>query len=137
MDNNNQILTKEQLEAYLGRPLTPTEGSNINIYLELAILRLKDLICVEDLPDDGTIPADEALLLARLFAVITEEQKSANQHGVSNKKVEDFSISYDVSADSPMSYFIKENYDTLMKYSQCQGKIMTGDIRRGECFRCI
>lgn len=129
------ILSQEELEVYLGRPLSTLEVDNIVAYEDLAVARIKDILCITELP----VPLDTELklLIARCFGVITEEQKAITNHGVSNKKVEDFSISYDLSAESPMTFFLKQNRGIILKYSQCQAKIRTGDVRRGECFGCI
>jgi hypothetical protein len=39
------MLTQEQLEALLGRPLTPNEIENLSLYLEIAQQQLEDMLC--------------------------------------------------------------------------------------------
>lgn len=39
------MLTQQQLEALLGRPLTSTEVSNLALYLDIATKRLSSLVC--------------------------------------------------------------------------------------------
>lgn len=38
-------MTKSELSAYLGRPLTPVEDTNFDLYLELAQTQLETLLC--------------------------------------------------------------------------------------------
>lgn len=130
----NQILTQEKLEAYLGRSLTAVELNNLDLYLNLAKLRLEDLLCITlTLP----LAADLGLLLARCFGVISQEQERASNSGVSSKKVEDFSLTYDTDAKAPMFEFVRLNSDLIDKYSACQGSIRSGKVRHGECLRCV
>lgn len=134
-EEQNQILSQEDLEAYLGRPLSTSEIENIDIYEALTAERVKDILCLTSLPDP--LPAELKLLFARCFGVIALEQTATENQGVSNKKVEDFSISYNLNSDSPMAFLLKQNKAIILKYSECQAKIRTGDVRHGECFRCI
>ena len=39
-------MTQAQLEALLGRPLTPVEVTNLDLYLEIAYQRLEELTCL-------------------------------------------------------------------------------------------
>lgn len=39
-------MTQEEISALLGRPLTPVEVTNFDLYLEIAEERLSDLLCV-------------------------------------------------------------------------------------------
>lgn len=134
-EEQNPILSQADLEAFLGRPLSTTESDNIELYLELAVERVKDILCFTSLPKP--LDAELKLLIARCFDVITQEQKTAGNQGITNKKVEDFSISYDLNSDSPMVFFLKQNRAIILKYSECQAKIRTGDVRHGNCVRCI
>ncbi len=45
-------MTQQELEALLGRPLTPTEVSNLDLYLEIAKESLEELLCVSLDVDD-------------------------------------------------------------------------------------
>lgn len=128
------IITQTDMAALLGRSLTTTESTNYDLYLKIAIARLEDLLCLTI-----TAPLDEVelqLLLARCFGTVASEQKATEGLGISNKKVEDFSISFDANADSPMVAFVKQNQATLAKYSECQAKIRTGKDAC-HCIRCI
>lgn len=119
------IISKKEVAALLGRSLTAVEKTNFSLYLQVAILRLDDLLCIK-LEKMAELPADLKLLLARCFATIVSEQVSSEAHGISTKKVEDFSISFDVDADSPMVAFVQQNSATIDKYGMCQGPIRSG-----------
>ena len=119
----------------LGRSLSMTEDSNYEMYLDIAVVRIKDLLCLSELPEQ--LPIDLELLIARCFGVISTEQVSDGEN-IREKRVEDFSISYDTnSQDTPMSKFVKLNASIIAKYSQCQGKITSGELRYGNCIHCI
>lgn len=47
-------MTQEELEALLGRPLTPTEVENLDLYLSIAEQRLDDLLCMTLTSDEAT-----------------------------------------------------------------------------------
>lgn len=129
------IISQDKMAKLLGRSLSTTETENYELYLDLAIARIKDLLCVTSLPSE--LPIDLELLVARCFGVMSVEQVSDGEN-VSNKKVEDFSISYDTnSKDTPMSKFVRQNVSIIAKYSECQGKIQSGDLRYGNCIHCI
>lgn len=133
--NEQPIISKEQMAKLLGRSLTTVEDTNYDLYLELATTRLKDLLCLTDLPDPLEI--DLQLLIARCFAVLVVEQNGSLEN-IESKKVEDFSITYDASSkETPMSKFINTNLATIAKYSQCQGKVLHGRLFYGDCFRFI
>lgn len=129
--SNDPIISQEDMAALLGRPLSDVEKQNYSLYLQIAILRLDDLLCIK-LEDMTDIPADLQLLIARCFATVIAEQAETASHGITNKKVEDFSISFDVDAKSPMVAFVAQNTATIDKYGQCQGPIRTG----GACLPC-
>jgi hypothetical protein len=40
-------MTQQELEALLGRPLTPIEVTNLGLYLEIALESLEDALCIE------------------------------------------------------------------------------------------
>lgn len=128
---SNQIISQDEMAALLGRSLSDTEQSNYALYLQIAVLRLDDLLCIK-LETMTDIPADLKLLTARCFATVTAEQSQTASHGITNKKVEDFSISFDADAASPMVAFVQQNSATIDKYGQCQGPIRSG----GACLPC-
>ncbi len=131
------LISKELMESLLGRPLKPQEVNNYVLYLNIAIVRLNDLLCtnIESLEE---IPVDLQLLIARAFGVVFAEQEATSSHGINKKQVEDFSISYESNVDSPMVAFVKQNEATINKYSKCVGAIRSGKVNN-ECqmFRCI
>lgn len=51
-------MTKEQLAKLLGRPLTPTEISNLDLYLDIAKESLEELLCIS-LGDDTSGDPEE------------------------------------------------------------------------------
>lgn len=128
------IIQKTDMAALLGRSLSSYEDTNYDTYLEIAIIRLEDLLCVT-LPNK--LPADLKLLLARCFSAISKEQSFSESHGISNKKVEDFSISFDASAGSPMELLVSQNSAIIAKYSECQARPRAGGACRHDCIRCI
>lgn len=134
-----QPITKTTMEALLGRSLTTIEDDNYATYLELATVRILDLLCLEELPTPLQI--DLQLLLARCFAIISTEQALENNgyKEVESKKVEDFSVTYskDGLEEAPMSKFVRVNMATIAKYSKCQSKILHGRICYGDRFRFI
>lgn len=132
----NPIISQEEMTGLLGRPLQSVEIQNYDLYLQIAVLKLEDLLCIK-LSNVQPIPADLKLVIARCFALNVEEQNEVGHHGINRKQVEDFSISYETDADSPMVNFVKLNSTTLDKYSQCQGEIRSGKVRCGDCFRCV
>jgi hypothetical protein len=54
-------MTQQELEALLGRPLTPIEVTNKGLYLEIAQESLEELLCISlDADDDSGDPEPEA-----------------------------------------------------------------------------
>lgn len=133
---NQPIISQETMAALLGRSLSTIEVNNYLLYLDIAILRLNDLLCIQ-IEGMENIPADLQLLLARCFTTVTMEQEATSNHGINRKQVEDFSISYFEDASSPMVDFVKQNGPTIDKYGQCQARIRSGKVINGDCFRCI
>lgn len=73
------------------------------------------------------MPIDLQLLIARLFAQGSTEQRSDNQ--VKSKKIEDFTVTY--KDGSTFDEFVAANQSTIDKYSLCNiGRISHGRIRR-------
>lgn len=130
------IISETELVALLGRPLSETESANLELYLQIAVLRLDDLLCIK-LEDMAELPADLELLIARCFATIVAEQTATASHGVERKQVEDFSITFDAEADSPMVAFVAQNSATIDKYGMCQGPIRSGVKICGGFCDCI
>lgn len=116
-------LTQSEIEAYLGRSLSTVEVTNLALYQQIATQRLLDLLCLDSMPDLAA-NNDLALAYSRLFALIGDENSTAL--GVKDKKVEDFSISYDTEGDSLFGQWLKMNRLTLEKYSQCKADIIHG-----------
>ncbi len=126
------IISKELMESLLGRSLKEQEVNNFDLYLEIAIMRLDDLLCIK-IEDLEEIPVDLQLLIARAFAVVYQEQEATTSHGINKKQIEDFSVSYEANMSSPMEAFAEQNAGTIAKYSKCQGKIISGDVNCGKC----
>lgn len=129
---NEPQISKEQMAALLGRPLSSLEENNYSLYLSIAILRLDDLLCIK-IEDMGELPADLQLLIAHCFATVRQEQEDSSRHGVNKKQVEDFSISYFEDPENPMVMFVKQNSATIEKYGQCQAPIRSGEVCCGHC----
>lgn len=124
MNNHQPVLSQDEVVALLGRPLSEVEIKNFNIYFEIADLKLKDLLCLSNLPNP--IPADLKMLLAKMFGSIKATQDFEKNNGIESKRVEDFSINYTADKKSPMSLVLSNESATLLKYSQCSSGIMHG-----------
>ena len=120
----NPIITQTTMAALLGRSLTTVESNNYDLYLKIAILRLEDLLC---LTITAPLAEDLQLLLARCFGVIASEQNATAGLGIDTKRVEDFSVSFNADAETPMAAFVSQNNSTIAKYSECQAHIKTGE----------
>ena len=129
------VISKETMAALLGRSLSTLEDTNYSLYLNLAILRLDDLLC-QKVEEMTTIPEDLQLLLARMFGCTVKEQSASSDSGVASKKVEDFSITYKDESESPMDSLLKLNVNLIAKYSACQAEIRSGEVAH-DCIRCI
>lgn len=116
------ILKQEQVATLLGRPLSKVETKNFNIYLEITETKLKDLLCLSEWPEE--IPADLRLLIARAFGTIVETQKFEN--GITNKKVEDVSVSFAENRQDPLTVVLTQEAATVAKYSKCSAGIRHG-----------
>ncbi|MBQ1676990.1 MAG: hypothetical protein II065_06115 [Bacteroidaceae bacterium] len=92
-------LTQSEASKLLGRSLTASEVNAFDEWEEIAESRLSDLLCVASLADLLTalglqvLPTELKLVLARFFGGISTE--NGVEIGVTSKKVEDFSITYD------------------------------------------
>lgn len=128
------IITKQQIEALLGRSLSTVENTNFDTYLKIAQARLEDLLCTTlTYPLEPTLQ----LLLARCFGVITQEQSQTANLGITSKKVEDFSVSYGDRDGSPMEAFVKQNTNELEQYSECQARIRQGKVCHDDSIRTL
>ena len=134
--SDKPIISQETMAALLGRPLSDLEIANYDLYLELAIERLDDLLCIK-LEDMDDLPVRLKLLIARAFNVMKQEQAASESHGIDKKQVEDFSISFQADASSPMTYFVEQNLSILNQNSKCQGSIRSGNVYSQDSFRCI
>lgn len=130
----NPIISKETMAGLLGRALEQVEVDNYDLYLDIAKARIEDLLC-DTLTSD--MPVDLQLLVARCFGILLTEQRAMGNYGVTTKKVEDFSISFDnENADnSPMVAFVRQNASILDKYGKCQSPFRSG--RTYDCIRYI
>lgn len=128
------IITKTQVEALLGRPLSTVEDTNFNLYLKIASERLEDLLC---LTLTSPLPEGLQLLLARCFATIGQEQSQTASNGIKHKKVEDFEITYDEGAVEPMADFVNQNENAIEQYSECQAQIRQGKVCHEDGFRLL
>ena len=135
MNEEQPIISKADMAKLLGRSLSAIEDANYQLYLDIAVARLQDLLCIKELPTELEI--DLQLLIARCFSVISVEHRTTLEN-IESKKVEDFSVTYSAdSKETPMSKFVNINLATIAKYSQCQGKVMSGELRYGYRFRYI
>lgn len=77
-----------------------------------------------------TLPVDLQLLLAKLFALNSQQQTTDDR--VRSKKIEDFTITYD--ATTTYDQFILSNADVINKYSICGiGEISHGRVSTIYC----
>lgn len=120
-------LTTTECEALIGRELDKNEVQNLDLFLNVATLRLNNLlgrdIAEISAPEDLTLVK---LLIARLVAVIPDEQAEAQARGVLAKSVEDFKIEYDKSANTPFAEYVRQNEDLLKKYAAATGEMRAG-----------
>lgn len=120
-------LTRTECEAFIGRELTEREAQNFDLFREVAELRLNNLLSRDvsemDAPEDLTLIR---LLVARMIAVISDEQAEAQARGIVAKSVEDFKIEYDKEANTPLAEYVRQNEDLLKKYTACTGEMRAG-----------
>lgn len=134
--DDKPIISQDTMAALIGRPLSTLEKENYTFYLDIALLRLEDLLCIK-FADLDNVPVDLQLLISRCFIAIQQEQTASMALGINKKQVEDFSISYESEVDAPMVAFVKQNASLLDKYSKCQAEMRSGRTCDAECFRCI
>lgn len=129
------IISPEETEVYLGRPLASAETDNFDALMEIAQTRLLGLLCLTEWPEE--VESGLKLLVAQMFGVVVKDLKSTTDSGVTSKKVEDFSVNYGSNPDSPEVIFEKTFAREIANYSKCAKGIRSGRIRSGDCFRCI
>lgn len=128
-------LNEDKVTALLGRSLSKIEEDNFELYYQIAVTRLEDLICrpltdvLEELAAED-LPIDLKLVLARLFGCLSAENSS--EYGVQSKKVEDFNISYNTDINKVYALTVQANSTTIMKYSKCCS-IRSGRTLREDC----
>lgn len=122
-------ITSNELQALIGRNLTDREFENFDTLLDVAERQIEGYLCakLEELfpstdNGDGVIPADLKYVIASFFNGISI--RNGYNPTVSNKKVEDFSVSYNGEANVEKS-LVEQNFSTLKNYSKC-GKIRPG-----------
>lgn len=124
-------INEAKVAALLSRPLTATEITNFDLYLDIAKLRLNYEVCfdITDLTQYGEgvteIPNDLALVWARFFGGISAEASQQKNGGVASKRVEDFQVAYRDGYD-PLSELINLNSTTIAKYSKCSSGVRHG-----------
>ena len=118
-------LTQSEASKLLGRSLTTTEAKSFDMWEQIAESRLSDLLCVASLADLLTalgvqaLPTELKLVLARFFGGISTE--NGVEIGVTSKKVEDFSITYDEKErNNVFGNIVTANGTAILKYSQCK-----------------
>ncbi len=121
------LLTTSECEALIGRELDKNEVQNFGLFLNVATLRLNNLlgrdIAEITAPEDLTLIE---LLTARMVAVISDEQAQAQTRGIVAKAVEDFKIEYDKAANTPFAEYVHQNEDLLKKYTAATGEMRAG-----------
>lgn len=128
-------LKQDDVKALLGRSLNNVEEENFQLYYQIAVTRLEDLLCrpLADILtelDVEELPVDLKLVLARLFGSLTAE--NASEIGVEKKDVEDFSISYNDDINKIFALTVQQNAQTIMKYAKCCA-IRNGRTLREDC----
>ena len=128
------IISKTDMAALLGRALSTYESDNYDLYLDISVARLEDLLCIkiEEPLDDPELK----LLLARCFGLIASEQSAVSSSGVQSKKVEDFSVTFKDETADPMAVFVNQNQAIINKYSECSATVKAGKTY-GDCIRFI
>lgn len=120
-------LTTIECEALIGRELTTREVQNFDLFLSVAEPRLDNLLNREiaEITDRNDLVLIK-LLIARMVAVLSDEQAEAQSRGIVAKSVEDFKIEYDKNANTPLTEYVRQNEDLLKKYTACTGEMRAG-----------
>ena len=117
-------ISQDEVAALLGRSLTPTEDKNFSLYIDIAKLRLNDLLCT-DVSKINPLPSDLKLVWARFFGALSAESAEMQSNGIQQKRVEDFYITYRDS-DGAMADLLDKNGAIIAKYAQCGSGIRHG-----------
>lgn len=120
-------LTTIECEALIGRELTTREVQNFDLFLSVAEPRLDNLLNREiaEITDRNDLVLIK-LLIARMVAVLSDEQAEAQSRGIVAKSVEDFKIEYDKTANTPFAEYVRQNEDLLKKYTAATGEMRAG-----------
>lgn len=124
------LISKKDMEALLGRPLSSLESKNYATWLELATARLVSLLCLPETPTEITDIRMKSLL-AQLFGVKMEEDKYEERNGIQSKQVEDFRVTYADAEETPMERLARVNASDIAALTQCRGKIRSGKVCHG------
>ncbi len=127
------LISKKDMEALLGRPLTSLESKNYATYLDLAVARLVSLLCLPETPKE-IVDVRMKSLLAQLFGVKMEETEYEKRNGIESKQVEDFRVTYGNQEETPMERVARVNASDIAALSQCRGKIRSGKVCHGYRF---
>lgn len=127
------IISQTDMEALLGRPLSTIERKNYQLYLEIATERLVSLLCLPETPTEIT-DIRMKNLLAHIFGVQMDEAEYTKRNGIEAKQVEDFRVTYDKEAETPMEVLVKNYASDIAALTQCKGKIRSGKVCNGYRF---
>lgn len=118
-----QPISKDEIVALIGRPLSSYEEQNFTILNELTSERLNKLLNGGfDSAADWT--SGLKILYARLFSV--SELERNHDAGISSKSVDGYSVNFKENINY-FARFCEENADLIAKY-----RIFNGGIRHGK-----
>ena len=118
-----QSISKDEIVALIGRPLSSYEEQNFTILNELTSERLNKLLNGGfDSAADWT--SGLKILYARLFSV--SELERNHDAGISSKSVDGYSVNFKENINY-FARFCEENADLIAKY-----RISNGGIRHGK-----
>lgn len=114
-------ITKEDVSALIGRPLSSMEIKYFDLYSDIAQEMLKNVLCYDFTTEK--IPSDLKIVLANLFKSISDN--NAIDSNISSKRVEDFSIQYKNDYNTFKDVFKKFSL-IIARYSRCDVAIEHG-----------
>lgn len=131
MEQTHNTLIEEQVAALLGRSLTDTETINFDLYLDIAKLRLENLVCFDFTAkaELDPLPSDLSLVWARIFGILATENQGGEvaDRNVESKRIEDFAVTFkDGERSSVFAEIVRLNQPTISKYSRCSSPIRHG-----------
>jgi hypothetical protein len=91
-------MSQEELEALLGRPLTPIESSNLDLYLDIATETLEDLLCSPLSPVNETRVFDTRKGYSTVFIDIFHEVTEVK---IDDETVDSYSVRQWNKRDAP------------------------------------